>query len=554
MWHSNRNIPRFVAAVLGLALAATPLPVEAAVSVTVDSFSNDPALQACTSADNEDCSLRGAILAANADTENDYTITLPAGAYTLESQQLILTSNVTLVGAGADVTFIQAEDEPNFAFSRVMQITDAEVTLRGLTLRYGRASSTTISGSAIFAGGVSTVLTLEDLHITENVTVEGSGTVNFGGGELIIRDSTISNNTVSGFGGGLAYAGTQGVLIENTTFSGNSASDGGGAIASALENAGLLTIRNSTITANSSGSGGAGLDILDNPVLVSNSIIAGQMGGLDCVLLGSAALSSEGFNIESDSSCGFDQASDQQNVTTERLNLGVLADNGGEVPTHALRFPSLAIDGGSCPLAGTADARGIPRSDEDDAIFPNAVGGNGCDIGAYEYVPDGSETQPPEPEPLSVSNPGFESAVGDEWTAIQDSAGDLRFGPTPLAFAGSYVWLFNSPQTGIEGLVQRISTSGVPGDVYQLSVQHGRRDVPDGSLAGIRIELLGSGLVADLNQCTASISGSADWNLLSCQVTASTVHDQIAIYAGWRPAADDGLFGIDSVTLEQIGP
>ena len=55
--------------------------------------------------------------------------------------------------------------------------------------------------------------------------------------------------------------------------------------------------------------------------------------------------SSNGYNIESPGdTCGFDQATDQVNVTTEDLSLGPLADNGGPTETHALLPGSVAID------------------------------------------------------------------------------------------------------------------------------------------------------------------------------------------------------------------
>ena len=66
------------------ALAPPPVAHAATITVTVDTTtdSNDAAYQACTAAA-DDCSLRGAISKANADSGNDYVITLPTGTYTL---------------------------------------------------------------------------------------------------------------------------------------------------------------------------------------------------------------------------------------------------------------------------------------------------------------------------------------------------------------------------------------------------------------------------------------------------------------------------------------
>jgi hypothetical protein len=62
--------------------------------------------------------------------------------------------------------------------------------------------------------------------------------------------------------------------------------------------------------------------------------------------------------------------------------LGALADNGGATFTHALLPESPAIDGGSAN--GLAlDQRGFPRHPKSGAL---AEGGDGSDIGAFEYV------------------------------------------------------------------------------------------------------------------------------------------------------------------------
>jgi hypothetical protein len=63
--------------------------------------------------------------------------------------------------------------------------------------------------------------------------------------------------------------------------------------------------------------------------------------------------------------------------------LGPLLDNGGGIPTHALQPRSPALDKGRNLSAEATDARGFPRTWDDPAI-PNASGGDGTDIGAYE--------------------------------------------------------------------------------------------------------------------------------------------------------------------------
>src|SRR5262245_27171831 len=66
---------------LALLLLALPASLEAA-TFTVDTTVDDPALKACDDATPNDCSLRGAIIAANALAEVS-TINVPAGTYEL---------------------------------------------------------------------------------------------------------------------------------------------------------------------------------------------------------------------------------------------------------------------------------------------------------------------------------------------------------------------------------------------------------------------------------------------------------------------------------------
>lgn len=78
-------------------------------------------------------------------------------------------------------------------------------------------------------------------------------------------------------------------------------------------------------------------------------------------------LSSEGRNVADLRGCGLSATGD---VTGVDPQVGILRQNGGSTPTHALKANSPAIDRGrGC---NPADQRGAPRSD--------------CDSGAYELV------------------------------------------------------------------------------------------------------------------------------------------------------------------------
>ncbi|HEY9174332.1 MAG TPA: choice-of-anchor Q domain-containing protein [Verrucomicrobiae bacterium] len=73
------------------------------------------------------------------------------------------------------------------------------------------------------------------------------------------------------------------------------------------------------------------------------------------------------------------------NLYNQDPKLGPLADLGGSALTHALRYDSPALDAGHSGGL-TTDQRGLPRP-IDDPNTPNAEGGDGSDIGAYEADP-----------------------------------------------------------------------------------------------------------------------------------------------------------------------
>ena len=81
-------------------------------------------------------------------------------------------------------------------------------------------------------------------------------------------------------------------------------------------------------------------------------------GGFGTVVTNVTSL---GYNIADDSSCGFTQTGDQQNISNIVSTLGTLQNNGGNVPTRALLAGSPAISSGGSVLGVTTDARGVAR-------------------------------------------------------------------------------------------------------------------------------------------------------------------------------------------------
>src|SRR5262249_36308659 len=131
---------------LALALIFTP-GIARARTVTVDTTVDNGALSTCDDATPNDCSLRGALLAAGAAAEH-YDIVLPAGTYPNTQSascsfhsglhngtfnetgtQLCAHGDVAILGAGADRTFLDG-----MATGRVLIAdVDTTVALSGVT-------------------------------------------------------------------------------------------------------------------------------------------------------------------------------------------------------------------------------------------------------------------------------------------------------------------------------------------------------------------------------------------------------------------------------------
>lgn len=275
-------------------------------------------------------------------------------------------------------------------------------TVKGLTLRDGYGFD--------MAGGVlnNGHLTLDHVVVADNTVTTGAvefwkggaGIYNGDGATLVLRDSTVRDNSVTGGAGGGVYGFFNStVTIERSTVSGNSANDVGGGIRSL----GNTTIVNSTISGNTStGWHGGGVFHTDGAMTISSSTVTGNTapggtaGGLflgsfgapngsaslqgsivsgnsgdECIVFygGPFAMESLGANVLGDATCGAAASTD---VVVDDALLGPLADNGGPTLTHALLPGSPALDAGDASGPDT-DQRGVARPQ-----------GAGPDAGSFE--------------------------------------------------------------------------------------------------------------------------------------------------------------------------
>jgi CSLREA domain-containing protein len=266
-------------------------------------------------------------------------------------------------------------------------------------------------------------------------SAQGAAVFNAGGGNLILDRCTLSGNTAtagngaacfSDFNPGGAGGSAQGAavfndtgatltlanctLAENTATGGNGGSNtggigvggnGGAGEGAGIFNRGTLNLRGTTVARNtgSGGTGGlgstpprngtpgasrGGITQNSGSAVPGNSIIALNTGSTGPDVAGS--FSSEGFNLIGlgNTGTGFGATGDQVGSSANPLDplLGPLQNNGGPTNTLALLQNSPAIDRGHS-LGLTSDQRDQPRPSDHQGI-PNALDGDGADIGAFE--------------------------------------------------------------------------------------------------------------------------------------------------------------------------
>jgi hypothetical protein len=282
------------------------------------------------------------------------SITVAAATYT---ENLTIGVSLRIVGSGTAMTIIDGG-----GVNTVVAVHSGDVTLSNVTIRNGLASP---EGGGIYNEGA--ILTINNSTISANQVIFDRFLPPLGGGiynngSLTINNSTISGNTAKGRLGHAARGG--GIYNEDYA---------------------TLTINNSTISANqASGVGGFAGGIANGTYVggtatFQNSIVANNSGG-NCA----GTMTSNGYNLSSDSTCNFNSTGDLSNTDPK---LGPLQNNGGPTQTQALLAGSPAIDEGN-PSGCTdsqghllkTDQRGKPRPDKEDT--------SGCDMGAYERQKD----------------------------------------------------------------------------------------------------------------------------------------------------------------------
>jgi Bacterial Ig-like domain len=342
-------------------------------------------------------SLRQAIIDANTNTGSADTINFDAmslgssATITLTSGQLPPITDVaglTIDGGSADITISGNEQYRVFLVD-----SGAKLTLSNLTVANGNSGFEDDGrGGGIYNGQGGTV-TVSNSTLSGNSAGNGNGgggIYNGGFGTLEVINSTLSGNSSNDSGGGI-FSRTGTVTVSNSTLSDNSAPIGGGI----LTMGDTLEVSNSTLSGNSASEGGGIYDSGADTITVSNSTLSDNsapIGGGNCDGVGDGTIANGGYNLDSDTSCGF--GTNNNSLSGVDPMLGPLADNGGPTKTHALLAGSPAIDKGNSSFEATTDQRGLPRPIDFVGIL-DAADGDGSDIGSFERQLQEPDTTPP---------------------------------------------------------------------------------------------------------------------------------------------------------------
>lgn len=306
------------------------------------------------------------------------------------------------VGSSATLTMDNVTLTANTAVVREMGVGaggrgGALFSLGQVTISNSKFSSNSATfGGAIYTGSVVT----NDARLTiSNSSINHNYSSNSGGGiiakkahDLTLRSSTVSGNTArTRDGGGIDLYRSNDAQIINSTISGNTAGDDGGGLSTSGSSS--LNITNSTIAINSAGDDGGGIyTFSSNYMEINNTIVAGNtaVGSAD-----EAAINGLSFNIHNNllgdvtktqaQAFGKNVPSAAENIFAFGIPLSAtiqtnLSANGGATKTYALPSNSAARNAGGNANCPSVDQRGNARTD------------NSCDIGAFEFGPNDSET------------------------------------------------------------------------------------------------------------------------------------------------------------------
>ena len=308
-----------------------------------------------------------------------------------------------------------------------------------------------------------------DTSVTANDQVFGGGLASEYG-DPTLTDSTVAGVTVTGSGKGTVYGGVAAfdslaslvnVTLDDGTVTVTPTVPGSLVFVGTDEQFTNDTIANDTIQTST----GAGLSasegglLIEGPAYFKNTIVATNPAGANC--LATAVVTSTGGNLDSGSSCGFTQATDQQNTYPK---VATAAANGGPVETAALEPGSPALGKGVSAGCPATDARGVVRPAGD------------CDVGAFQKSDQGYWEVASDGGMFAFGTARFYGSMGSTplvapvvgMASTPDRAGTGRWPPTgassPSATPPSTArWAASRPNQPVVGIADTPSREGLLG-------------------------------------------------------------------------------------------
>jgi hypothetical protein len=420
------------------------------------------------------------ITAAIANTNPDGTVHVASGTYT---ERIHLGNNMNLVGAGALTTIIDGNHT-----GVVVDVSSAPLqtnTISGFTITGGYPAGS-VCGGGIYISS-SHIVTINDCAIVNNYKASGlTAKPNRGGGicndngKVYMNRCTISGNQAGYQGGGIANlcdfeaSGFGKMWLTNCTISGNSVTHvngvGGGLYNDHLADVTLLnvTIANNIATGGNSCGGGFSNSSLSsmyfkNCIVANNTAVGHPQYSNGYSGLGSG-VHSQGYNLDSQNSCYFDQPTDQINTDPQ---LGVLQNNGGPTSTHAITIASPAYNRGDRSAAPATDQRGAARP-----------AGATCSIGAFEPETNNISVNPANIDFGSIT---VGTASSQQTVTITDNGtGPLTVGAIALTGANADQFRIVSdnasnqviPAGGVRMVVLIFTPSSTGLKIASLSIPH----------------------------------------------------------------------------------
>lgn len=300
------------------------------------------------------CSLREAIEEANFSGGPDSVIFADCGnpecVYLLtlggidedgaETGDLDVNDDLTITGNGRGVTIVDGND-----LDRVFDLDPAQsgsaITLNSFTVRNGNAQLGIFfntGGGILASGSVDSAFVLNDLLVTENVSISDGGGLSTFLGTHTINDSTFSDNESFGGngGGGLFFGNGENISVNNCIIENNRAGRGGG-----IHNLSEVTINGSTIRNNQTttsedlGHDGGGI-LAFNTLNINNSTISGNSsiangGGITTESLANITNSTISGNTAAENGGGLDSGQGEVSLTNVTISGNTATGSGGGI-------------------------------------------------------------------------------------------------------------------------------------------------------------------------------------------------------------------------------